>query len=165
MKCPKCGNEAADNLKFCDQCGAALTEEETVAETAAAEETAVEQPSEPVSEPTPVMEAEPEEKNEQPVQPPVQPDAVVNEGAPAELKINTFGLVGFIVGLVAMFFGFWGLTGVVAIVFSAIGMHNFNPETEKGKGFAIAGLVLGIVGVVWGIVSIFLAGAYISTLL
>lgn len=171
MKCPKCGNEVADDLKFCDQCGAAMTEEGNVAEEAVAKETAVvgesspEQAGEAVDETNQKAEekktiAEPVEKTKS-----VEPDAVVEQTAATELKINTFGLVGFIVGIAAMFIGFWGLTGAVAIVFSAIGMHNFDPNTEKGKGFAIAGLVLGIVGVVWGIVSLFLAGAFISTLL
>ena len=52
------------------------------------------------------------------------------------------------------------ICAIVAIILSAIGLKNFNPETEKGKGFAVAGLVLGIVAVVLLFIAIVvLAGA------
>ena len=57
-------------------------------------------------------------------------------------------IAGFVLGIVSyLFLGF--ITGVLAIIFSALGLQNIkrNPEMYSGKGMAIAGLVLGIVNV------------------
>ena len=53
-------------------------------------------------------------------------------------KVNGMALAGFILSLVGL--------GGLGIIFSAIGLSqiNKNPQKYTGKGFAIAGLVLGI---------------------
>lgn len=68
-------------------------------------------------------------------------------------KTEPLGLVGGIIGIVSLlvlplFFG------AAAIVFSAISLSKFskNPELYKGKGWAIAGLILGVISVVYGII-------------
>jgi hypothetical protein len=65
-------------------------------------------------------------------------DKVVHWGAIVGLSTGVVGL--FIFGI---------LFGICAIVFSsiALGSINKNPEKYKGKGMAIAGLVIGIVGI------------------
>lgn len=69
------------------------------------------------------------------------------------------GLSGFILTLVGWVFVFGIPLSVLGIVFGAISLGKIkrNPAHFKGKGFAIASLVLGIIGVVVGIV--FLAGS------
>ena len=66
-------------------------------------------------------------------------------------KLNGLALTGFITSLVGLFyFLYLGIPfGILAIIFSAIGLHkiNKNPGEWKGKGFAIAGLVIGIVSI------------------
>jgi len=66
-----------------------------------------------------------------------------------EPKTNGMALTGFICSLVGLFlFGF--ILGVLAIIFSAIGLGKIkkDPTKWKGKGMAIAGLIIGIVDIV-----------------
>lgn len=66
-----------------------------------------------------------------------------------EQKIHWASLTGFITGLVGLFF-LPIVLGLCAITFSAIALSQIkrNPELYKGKGFAIAGLIIGIIDVV-----------------
>jgi hypothetical protein len=75
-----------------------------------------------------------------------------------EKQMNGFAVAGFVVGLVALFIIPVGL-GILAVVFGAIGLSQIkkNPNKFKGKGLAIAALILGIASVVYGFV--ILAGA------
>ncbi|MCX7862426.1 MAG: DUF4190 domain-containing protein [Bacteroidales bacterium] len=67
-------------------------------------------------------------------------------------EFSMFAIAGFIssiVGLLALFiFGFPFLMGTTSIVLSAIGLNETTTKNMKGKGFAIAGLVIGILTVV-----------------
>lgn len=67
-----------------------------------------------------------------------------------EQKIHWAALTGFITSLVGLFL-LPILFGIVGIVFSAIALSQIkrSPELYKGKGFAIAGLVIGIVAVLF----------------
>ena len=62
-----------------------------------------------------------------------------------EKKTNSMALVGFWVSLFSFVFSFRGLTILCACIFNIVALCTFNPETEKGKGFAIWGLILGII--------------------
>jgi hypothetical protein len=71
--------------------------------------------------------------------------AAANDGQ----KMDGMALTGFILGVLGVFYlGF--LFGLLGIIFSAIGLNNIrkNPDSKKGRGLAIAGLVCGIVGFV-----------------
>jgi hypothetical protein len=64
-------------------------------------------------------------------------------------KTNGLALSGFICSLVGLFlFGF--ILGVLALIFSAIGLGKINKDTSKwkGKGMAIAGIIIGIIDIV-----------------
>ena len=68
-------------------------------------------------------------------------------------KLNVPALVGFIIAMGAITISFWGISvlpGIAAIILSSIGLSQINKNGERGKGFAIAGLVVGIVSVVFG---------------
>ena len=68
-------------------------------------------------------------------------------------KQNSMALLSFIISLVGLLIA--GLPcGIVAIITGIVGLTKFNPETEKGKGFAIAGLIIGIIDAVLIIISI-----------
>jgi hypothetical protein len=62
---------------------------------------------------------------------------------------NAFAIAGFVVSLVGLFI-FGIVMGILAVVFSAIALAQIgsNKGKYKGKGFAIAGLVIGIVDIV-----------------
>ncbi len=72
-------------------------------------------------------------------------------------KLNLFCLFGFLaVFAMRLVTGF--VSGALAIVLSAIGLHQIKTSGERGKGLGIAGLVIGIceivlvvfVLIVWG---------------
>lgn len=59
--------------------------------------------------------------------------------------LNAFSLVGFILGLLSILL-YWvlAITPILAIIFSLIGLIGTDKAKQKGKGLAIAGLILGI---------------------
>ncbi len=71
-----------------------------------------------------------------------------------EPEINGMALAGFICGIVglllALIMGWSFLLGILGVIFSAIGLGQIrkNPTKWKGKGFAIAGLIAGILAIV-----------------
>ena len=69
-------------------------------------------------------------------------------------KSNIMAIIGFVLGCVSLLINFWGIVGIVALVFSIIGITQINNNGEKGKGFAICGIILGVVGVIWGVIAI-----------
>ena len=79
-------------------------------------------------------------------------------------KMNVFGLVGMIIGIVSCFIG--GYVGIVisivGLVFSAIGMKNM--KNCRLNGFAITGLVLGIVALVYCILFVAVLEAFLLSL-
>ena len=76
--------------------------------------------------------------------PPMPPDfEQARYGQP--LKNNGLALAGFIVSIVGICgISLAAIPQVVAIVLSIIGMNQIkaNPETQKGRGFAIAGIAI-----------------------
>ena len=81
---------------------------------------------------------------------PIQENGVnqnVNQNNNGAKKVNAFGLISFIFSLVGLLVA--GLPcGIVALITGIIGLVKFNKETEKLKGFAIAGIVIGVFDVV-----------------
>ena len=76
------------------------------------------------------------------------PSQQSTNGEPKDKKLEILGLIGFILSILAFVFGIlWALlAGTAAIVLAAISLAKFakNPDKYKGKGFAIAALILGI---------------------
>jgi hypothetical protein len=63
-------------------------------------------------------------------------------------KMNPFAMVGFIMGIISLFLSLFGITGILACIFSGIGISQCNPKTESGKGLAIFGLIFGIISII-----------------
>lgn len=62
-------------------------------------------------------------------------------------KQNSMALTSFIISLVGLIIA--GLPcGIVAIILGIVGLVKFDATKEKGKGFAIAGLVIGVIDVI-----------------
>ena len=70
---------------------------------------------------------------------------------PQEKKLNVFALVGFILSLVSLFLSIYGIVSVSATIFSTIGYIQINENNEKGKGFAITGIILGSISLLYEI--------------
>ena len=57
---------------------------------------------------------------------------------------NKFAVASLVVSLVGILFA-GGPCGIAAVITGIIGLVKFNPETEKGKGMAIAGIIIGAI--------------------
>lgn len=66
-----------------------------------------------------------------------------------EAKINGLALAGGITGICSLFIDFIGLVAITAIVLSAVGLNQISKTGIKGKGWAITGLVCGIIELVF----------------
>lgn len=132
MFCPNCGTQNNDGVRFCANCGTALTPNVSAAPQAAPMQT-------PPPAPAPV----------QPVAPvaPVQPQAVPVSTNPQQ-KTNVLCIVGLIGSLASIVF--LGTTAIVFLILSIIGLISAGKKNEKGKGQAIAGIIISaILVVVW----------------
>lgn len=69
-------------------------------------------------------------------------------------KINGLCLAGFLVSLISLLINLWGIVGITGTVLSAVGLNSLNEEKETGQGFAIAGMIIGVVSVAYAIVLI-----------
>ena len=70
-----------------------------------------------------------------------------------ENKTNGLSIAGFVVACASMLIDLFGVVGLVGLVLSAIG--RFQAKHDGGKtGLATAGIVLGVIGVIWGIAKI-----------
>lgn len=148
MFCPNCGSRNADGVKFCANCGKDLAP-------AAA----------PQAAPAPMQTPPPAPAPVQPVEP-VQPVAPVQQVAPAanpapqampiaampQQKTNVLCIVGFIGSLVSIVLG--GTTSIIFLILSIIGLISAGKKNEKGKGQAIAGIIISAVLVVVWIVAL-----------
>jgi hypothetical protein len=65
--------------------------------------------------------------------------------------MSGMAIAGFVLSLVGLFPGFWfwwlQIPGYLGTIFSIIGLKATKVARKRGRGFAIAGLVIGLVGV------------------
>ena len=64
-------------------------------------------------------------------------------------KLNTFALVGFVLGLCSFLISLWGIIPIVGIVFSGLALAQIDETVEKGKAFAIVGLISSIINLLF----------------
>ena len=69
-------------------------------------------------------------------------------------KYNTVAFIGFIIACVSLLLNLFGIVGLLAISFSFVGLKQINNAVGRGKGFAVAGITLGGVGVLLGIIQL-----------
>jgi heme/copper-type cytochrome/quinol oxidase subunit 3 len=82
---------------------------------------------------------------------PIVPAAEQMNQKPYEKQIpetNNTAIEGLVAGVVGLFF-LHLILGIVAVILSAVAMPQIERKGQKGKGLAIAGLVLGILDVVY----------------
>ena len=127
--CTKCGNSLDDDAVKCEVCGEV---QKTASETRPAENAAVYQPQQYQQPPyTQQNSYYYSQNNSQPY----------NTGI--YKRTNSSCLIGFILALVSVFIPFANIiTGIVGLVFSILGVKNFNEETECNRGLGIAGIII-----------------------
>lgn len=81
-----------------------------------------------------------------------------------ENKNNGLAIAGFVVSLVSLLINFAGIVGLVGTILSAVGLAKCKNLNGKGKGLAIAGLIIGIFSIGYGIYSIIKAATFLSSL-
>jgi hypothetical protein len=70
-------------------------------------------------------------------------------GYPVQRPTNGFAIASLVLGILIIF---WGLTSILALVFGYIARKQIRERGEGGAGLAVAGIVLGWVGVgLWAI--------------
>jgi hypothetical protein len=84
-----------------------------------------------------------------------QPNVIVdNNNIDEKKKLNTMALIGFIIGLISLLLNFFGIMGIIACIFSGVGLGNFNSKTENNKWMAVIGLLCGIFSVIYGLIKV-----------
>ena len=155
--CPNCGKENTENLNFCGNCGANL-ENEKIEEPISTEQTAPETvseeeqstPSQPADSAEKAQNAEPEHpvQAEQPAQP-IQPAQFVQPIQPMQFQLVKPVRRGRGLGIASM------VIGIIAIVYSfPVAFSSFSFPTEAAVPMAIFIGILGVISLVFGIVSI-----------
>lgn len=66
----------------------------------------------------------------------------------AKIPYSGMAIAGFVVSLCSIILSFWGITPVISIILSVLGLLKAKNDGYKGRGLAIAGLVIGIISLV-----------------
>ena len=144
--CPNCGSAVNDGAKFCGSCGGALP-------------IASPQAAKPAPQP---VQPQPQPVQQQPVSQPVyqQPVVIQSQPQPAVIvqpaaqpvkaspkeKTNGFCSAGFVLSLLGLFL--FGITSLFGLLFSIIGLISAGKKKQKGKGKAIAGIIMALLMVI-----------------
>ncbi len=170
MFCPNCGHQIPDDALFCPDCGQSTQPAARPAAPASEPSPAQPQPQANPAQPDPAaqqpqFQANPAQPDPAAQQPPVFNGEPMGQQtayqyqysmqyAPDARRMNGLCVAGLVVGIVSIFFYVMGITGIVAVVLSALGLSSSAKHNQRGRGLAIAGLVLGIVSTVLGVVFI-----------
>lgn len=75
-----------------------------------------------------------------------------------------FAIVGFVLGIISFFLNLFGIVGILAVVFSAIGLSQISKKQKLGKILdaldiilAIAAIIFAILGIIFGAINIIYA--------
>lgn len=149
--CKHCGAQIEDTTAFCPNCGTNVSDD-AVSSSAPEPQYSAYQPEQPA----------------QPVQPTqYQPyQEYQNPGIYPEGKLNGLAIAGFIVSIASFFF--CGIPSIVGLILSIVGMIQIKNSIkagtpQRGNGFAIAGLICGIVGVFFIVLYIILVATAIAS--
>jgi hypothetical protein len=78
---------------------------------------------------------------------------------PATARTNPTAIAALVCGVAQFFLGLFAvnfLLAIPAIICGAIGMRQTRERGQSGRGLSIAGLVLGILGIVWNVLYVVL---------
>jgi len=179
MKCTRCNGDVTETAKFCEHCGNALETENP------SEEIKQEQDEEiqgPMPAPMPaervIYNSRPGAReggtsNNRPGASSSRPGA--REGGTSDSRqsmgrpmnssrqsynrvgTNDNALIGFILSLVSVPISLFGIVPIISLIFSIKGLSEVNRTGEKGKGLAIAGIMISTVCIIAVSIILFIA--------
>lgn len=130
MFCPNCGNHILDaNASFCPNCGAQLN-----SFTRGNDQSSAQQDSQQNSQQDFQQDSQ---QNSQQDCTPCAPSANYNGLSIAGFSLSCAAIISNIL--------LFGLPGIVGLILSIVGLCQCNKRSEKGRGLAIAGIVIGAV--------------------
>ena len=71
-----------------------------------------------------------------------------------EHKTNGLAIAGFCVSIASLFINLFGVVSAVGLVLSCVARSQIKQTGAGGKGMATAGIVIGIIGIIWAVISI-----------
>ena len=82
-----------------------------------------------------------------------------NCGAPVGRsdKTNAFAITGFVFSIISIFFHVYAIVPVLACVFSLAAFNDIDTTHEKGRGLAVAGLIIGVIYILAALYEFFVA--------
>lgn len=143
MYCTKCGNKNDDSSNFCGYCGAILKSADPNG-IPYREPDVISQQNQETSSFNAEQNGYAEQNYNQNTNYNRTPNYNQNQNVPAS-RYNPMAIAGFITTCGCILFG--GLAGFIGLVLSLIGFHQTNVRGDKGKGFAIAGIIIGCLSV------------------
>ena len=66
-------------------------------------------------------------------------------------KYNTFSIIGFILGIISFFLNLFGLMGILALIFSSIGLYQIYKNNQDGKTLCILGILFGTINITYAL--------------
>ena len=146
MFCPNCGNHILDaNASFCPNCGARLNSFTQGNDQSSAQQDFQQdsqQDFQQDSQQNSQQDSQQSWYNQFNYTPPQQDCTPCAPSA----NYNGLSIAGFSLSCAAIIFNFlFGLPGIVGLILSIVGLCQCNKRSEKGRGLAIAGIVIGAV--------------------
>ena len=132
--CTNCGTRLNEGEAFCHNCGTAVNQNNAQ-----------------------------NQVNNQPVQNNYNQQPNYNNGAQAGVqKTNGLAVASLVCSLVGLLV-FPLILGILGVCFSVTGKKRIEAFNEKGKGFTTAGLIIGIIDIIWWIICLIIAGSVANT--
>lgn len=134
--CPKCGHPITSETQFCPNCGAALHIDAATSNQGPANQATQTQAQTTSTQGQPNIH-----------------QTNVNPDDNTKRPLNRMALLGLVIGLISWLLNFWGIVGIIAVVFSILALNQQLTHTEK---------ILAWIGLGSGAFNILYALAFIS---
>ncbi|BDZ49121.1 hypothetical protein GCM10025867_13620 [Frondihabitans sucicola] len=94
--------------------------------------------------------------------PPTAPPSNDAYGTPAAAsgRWNPLAIISLIAGIVGFFFSLYGVISLVALVLGLLGRRQIAGSGQRGRGLALAGIILGIIGIVLEVILIIVGASH-----
>lgn len=77
-----------------------------------------------------------------------------NELQNCKNSYNGLSIAGFVLGIISFFLNFAGIVGILAVVFSSIGLSQLSKTQQKGKVYSILGIIFGAINIIYTVIVI-----------